>query len=71
MNKINPKKLLHSKWTALKPINKDKHFIVTELEFNDEDVVIYCAIEALMSKQVTPINWRELKNQGQWLHGWK
>ena len=35
MNKINPKKLLNSKWTAVKPTNKEKHFLVTEIEFDE------------------------------------
>ena len=30
MNPLNPKKLLNSKWTAVKPRNKEKHFLVTE-----------------------------------------
>jgi len=29
MNRINPKKLQHSKWTAVQPRNKEKHFLVT------------------------------------------
>ncbi len=28
MNKINPQKLLNSKWTAVKPVKKEKHFLV-------------------------------------------
>ena len=31
MNKVNPKKLLNSKWTAQTPQNKEKHFIVTNI----------------------------------------
>ncbi|MDH3987431.1 MAG: TIGR02450 family Trp-rich protein, partial [Gammaproteobacteria bacterium] len=33
-NKINPKKLLKSKWTAAEPKNREKHFMVTEVEFD-------------------------------------
>ena len=40
MNKINPGKLLGSKWMAVKPSNKEKHFIVSEIEFDEEDLVI-------------------------------
>ncbi|EHC06529.1 MULTISPECIES: TIGR02450 family Trp-rich protein [Shewanella] len=71
MNKINPKKLLNSKWTAVKPTNKEKHFLVTEIEFDEEGVVISCSIEAVMSKRVIPINWHDLKDEGLWLQGWK
>jgi hypothetical protein len=30
MNNINPKKLLNSKWTAVTPVNKEKHFMNSE-----------------------------------------
>jgi hypothetical protein len=35
MNKINPKKLLKSKWTAVTAVNKEKHFIISEIEFDE------------------------------------
>ena len=71
MNKINPKKLLNSKWTALAPSNKEKHFIVTDMEFDEDDLVVSCAIEAVMSKRVIHINWHDLKDADHWVHGWK
>ncbi|MFT5453516.1 MAG: tryptophan-rich hypothetical protein [Enterobacterales bacterium] len=71
MNKINPKKLLGSKWTAVMPSNKEKHFMVSHVEFDEEEQVISCSIEAVMSKRSIPINWHELKNDSNWLHGWK
>ncbi|MCX2983148.1 TIGR02450 family Trp-rich protein [Halieaceae bacterium IMCC14734] len=70
MNKINPKKLLGSKWTAVTPINREKHFIVTEVECDEEDTVIACCIEAVMSKRSMIIDWHDLKDEGQWAHGW-
>lgn len=71
MNRINPKKLLNSKWTAVKPENKEKHFLVTEVEFDEEEVVIHCLIEAVMSKNAYSIDWIDLKNTEQWRQGWK
>ena len=71
MNSINPKKLLNSKWTAAVPINKEKHFIVTEIEFNEEGIVISCLIEAEMTKKEFQINWHDLKDKDNWLHGWQ
>ena len=71
MNKINPKKLLNSKWTAVLPTNKEKHFMVSELEFDEEDRVVVCCIEAVMTKRSISIDWRDLKNDGIWLTGWK
>ena len=35
MNKVSPKVLLHSKWTKTKVVNKEKHFEITEIEFDD------------------------------------
>ena len=71
MNKINPKKLLNSKWTAVTPSNKEKHFIISDIEFDEEGIVIECYIEAVMSKRAMPIDWHNLKDDSQWLHGWK
>ena len=31
MNLLNPKKLLLTKWTAVKPIAKQKHFLISRL----------------------------------------
>lgn len=71
MNPINPKKLLNSKWTAVIPTNKEKHFMITEIEFDEEGLVIACAIEAVMTKRLIAIDWRDLKDSEQWLQGWK
>ena len=30
-NALSPKKLLHTKWTAVSPLNKEKHFLVTKV----------------------------------------
>jgi tryptophan-rich hypothetical protein len=70
VNKINPKKLLNSKWTAERVINKEKHFAVTEVEFDEDGVVVSCIIEAILSKRAMPIKWHELKDSGHWTQGW-
>jgi len=71
MNKINPAKLLNSKWTAVKPTNKEKHFLVTEIEFDENNMVINCEIEAVMSKRIMAIDWQQLTDSQQWIQGWK
>ena len=71
MNKINTKKLLNSKWTAVKPANKQKHYLISELEFDENDKVIHCLIEAVISNQLQSINWTELKDSEYWIQGWK
>ena len=71
MNKINPKKLINSKWTAVQPDKKEKHFMVTEVEFDEEEAVISCSLEAVLSRRSTLIQWQELKDVRKWVHGWK
>lgn len=70
MNKFNPKKLLHSKWTAVQPVNKERHFMVTDVEVDEEGVVIACLIEAVMSKRAREIHWQTLKDDSAWEQGW-
>ena len=72
-NKINPKKLLLSKWTAVHPIAKQKHFLVSKVilpEAPDEKIE-FVEIEAVYSKKTRQIPWRNLLNSEEWLQGWK
>lgn len=71
MNKINPRKLLNSKWTAVSPKNKEKHFLVSEVEFDEQGMVIATSLEAVMSKRSILINWLELTDDSGWIQGWK
>ncbi|WP_133470766.1 TIGR02450 family Trp-rich protein [Paraglaciecola marina] len=68
---LNPRKLLNSKWTAVKPRNKEKHFLITEVEFDENGNLIHCLIEAILSKRSESIDWTQLKNREVWLQGWK
>ena len=71
MNKINPKKLLNSKWTAVQPREKEKHFLVSDIKFDDEGEVTLCLLEAVISRREESIDWTTLKNNEVWLQGWK
>lgn len=71
MNKINPNKLLLSKWTAVIPNNKERHFIVSELVKDEADFVIACKLEAVINKKMYEIDWKQLKDNQQWIMGWK
>ena len=72
-NKVNPKKLLLSKWTAAQPIAKQKHFLVTKVITPEDpkEQIEFVEIEAIYSKKVRQIAWRELMNSEDWLQGWK
>lgn len=71
MNQVNPKKLLNSKWTAVAPVGKEKHFIVSTVKFDEEGAVVSCAIEPVITRRTIAIDWQDLKDDTQWLHGWK
>lgn len=71
MNNINPAKLLRSKWTAVNPTRKEKHFMVTEVEFDETGAVCHCVIEAVISQRTEAIDWTRLTDAAVWQHGWK
>lgn len=69
--RINPKKLLHSKWTAAEPQNLEKHWLVTEVCCDDAGVVRTCMLEAVHSGREIQLDWRDLKNAAHWKIGWQ
>ena len=72
MNPLNPKQLLLTKWTAVKPIAKQKHFLVSRVIEPDlpTDPVVSVEIEAVFSKATQVISWRELQDDSVWRQGW-
>ena len=70
--RINPKKLLLSKWTATKPQNKEKHFIVSKviLPENPELPIELVELEAVYSKRIQTLAWRALTDTAEWRQGW-
>ncbi|MGO3738656.1 TIGR02450 family Trp-rich protein [Marinomonas foliarum] len=70
-NQINPNKLLLSKWTSTSPQQKEKHFIVTKLIRDEENVVIECVLEAVINKNQYQLPWQSLTSSEDWLQGWK
>lgn len=73
MNRVSPKKLLLSKWTAVQPIAKQKHFLVSKviLPEDPQQAIELIEIEAVYSKQTKTIAWRDLLNSDHWIQGWK
>jgi len=74
MNLLSPKKLLLSKWTAVQPLNKEKHFLVSKVIYSDPEQELIAEsveLEAVYSKKIRIIPWRELTDDDYWLQGWK
>ena len=72
MNPLHPKKLLLTKWTAVKPVSRNKNFLVSKVIVPEppELVIEWVELEAVYSKAVTRINWRELRDETLWRQGW-
>ncbi|QKF49863.1 TIGR02450 family Trp-rich protein [Pseudomonas graminis] len=71
MNRLNPRKLLLSKWTAAAPQNREKHFLVTELFCDVEGTVLEIELQAVMTKRSQKLAWQTLQNDQTWQMGWK
>ena len=73
MNRLSPKNLLLTKWTAVKPIAKQKHFLVSKVILPEppSENIEFFEIEAVYSKKTTLIAWRDLTNSELWLQGWQ
>ena len=71
MNPVNSKKLLLSKWTAIRPLNKERHFLVTAVHCDEAGLPQTCILEAVHSRREMELQWRELKDAGQWRAGWQ
>ena len=72
MTSLHPKKLLMTKWTAVKPVAKQKHFLVTkviepETALNPFE---WIEIQAVYSKMTRRIQGQQLRDESVWLQGW-
>ena len=72
MNAVHPKKLLLSKWTAVKPVAKEKHFLVSKVVLPEppDTMIEFVDLEAVHSKAVRRIPWRDLRDPATWRQGW-
>lgn len=68
----SPKKLLNSKWTALNPTNKEKHFMVTKIMMPEDlnQAIAFVTIEAVHSKRSQVLAWLDLNDTTIWRQGW-
>ena len=71
-HQLNPKKLLLSKWTAVNPCDKEKHFLVTRL-INPEAAphqIELVELEAVLTRRSILLPWADLIDKQKWLQGW-
>ncbi|MDB5844676.1 MAG: hypothetical protein JWP79_1986 [Polaromonas sp.] len=72
MNPLNPKKRLLTKWTAVRPVDKDKHFLVTRVVEPETpgEKTQWVDIEAVFSRTTHRVAWRDLQDDAVWKQGW-
>lgn len=70
--RLNPRKLLLSKWTALAPKNKEKHFLVVRVLVPDDPLapITEVELEAVYSGRSRVIAWKTLTDEAVWRQGW-
>ena len=71
MNRINPRKLLLSKWTAAVPHNREKHFLVTQLFCDEEGTVLDIELQAVLTQRNQRLTWQSLQDVSEWKMGWQ
>jgi tryptophan-rich hypothetical protein len=69
---LNPKKLLLSKWTAVNPQNKEKHFLVTRVidPEKPKHLIELVVMEAVLTRRSFRMRWQDLKDTTKWVQGW-
>ena len=71
-NTVNRKKLPMSKWTAVSPVEREKHFLVVDWVRDEEgEPTELLSIEAVLTQRLRRIHWRELEDSGSWQIGWR
>ncbi|ARS50353.1 MULTISPECIES: TIGR02450 family Trp-rich protein [Pseudomonadaceae] len=69
--RLNPRKLLLSKWTAARPQNRERHFLVTELIRDEEDNILAVELQAVLTRRSQQLDWRQLQDTERWQQGWR
>jgi tryptophan-rich hypothetical protein len=69
---VNPNKLMRTKWTAINPINKEKHFMVIKVVIPDviNLPIELIELEAVFSGCKQMLAWKQLNDTAIWLQGW-
>lgn len=73
-NRFSRRYLIGSKWTAVSPINCDKHFVVTGWADSPKDcdnTPDCVTLEAITTGRKRIILWRALRKTSLWRTGWR
>ncbi|TWC28498.1 tryptophan-rich hypothetical protein [Pseudomonas sp. SJZ079] len=70
-HRLNPRKLLLSKWTAVQPQNREKHFLVSQLFCDEDGALLHIELQAVHSQGSQRLDWRGLQDSEHWQIGWQ
>ncbi|MFN3586374.1 MAG: TIGR02450 family Trp-rich protein [Moraxellaceae bacterium] len=72
-NRFNPRKLLESKWTAVRPVAGERHFVVVRVPPADAppEQQARVEIEAVLTRRREWIAHAALRDASCWQMGWK
>ena len=71
-NPVKRNKIVSSKWTARQPVDRQKHFIVLDWVLGDDGTPTeMIEIEAVLTRHVRTVPWRELGSLEIWRTGWR
>ena len=71
--RLSPAKLRLSKWTAVSPSRREKHWLVVAVHAPVPPALQpeFVDLEAVHSRRVVTLPWRALTDPARWLQGWK
>ncbi|WP_447589695.1 TIGR02450 family Trp-rich protein [Aquipseudomonas campi] len=68
--RLNPSKLLLSKWTARHPQNREKHFLVSKLLHAEDGTLSGIELQAVLTGRSQILDWKMLRDGERWQMGW-
>ncbi len=71
-NPVQRGKIVGSKWTARRPRNREKHFMVLGWVLDDNDQPTEeVELEAILTGNVRKSHWRDFESVEEWRIGWR
>ncbi len=71
-NPVQRSKIVGSKWTATKPVRREKHFMAVGWVLDEAgEPTDLVRLEAIVTGRVRSIHWRDLEKIEDWFIGWR
>jgi tryptophan-rich hypothetical protein len=67
----SPKNMVGSKWTALRPVNKEKHFVVSGQHKSSDETDSEFQIRSILTERIQAVKLSVLQDVTIWKRGWE